>query len=107
MDLLYKYHKYESALDLTLELFDEGVSYDYFLSTNPPNSDEIVSFLVAEQYLEKNKFGVHITYKGRLHLKNGGFVGEFRRRIVGRIIAVVTLIAAIATLILEIFSQAT
>lgn len=44
-----------------------------------PHYNEVMAFLVAEGFLEQTPRSIKITYKGRLKVDDGGFVGAFRR----------------------------
>lgn len=94
---------YDKMLDYILHLFEErGMTNEKFYSLNAPDGDEIIAFLVSENYLKQDKLGIQITYKGRMHLNNGGFTGIHRRRIVRAVLSVVTAIAAVAGVLLTI-----
>lgn len=95
---------YEKMLDYILHLFENrGMSNDQFYALNAPDGNEILAFLVSEKYLQQNKLGIKITYKGRMHLKDGGFTGILRRRIMRAVLSVITAIAAVAGVLLTIF----
>lgn len=94
---------YEKMLDYILHLFENrGMSNDQFYALNAPDGNEILAFLVSEKYLQQDKLGIKITYKGRMHLKDGGFTGILRRRIMRAVLSVITAIAAVAGVLLTI-----
>lgn len=95
---------YDKMLDYILRLFEErGMANEKFYSLNAPDGNEIIAFLVSEHYLEQDKLGIKITYKGRMHLNDGGFAGIRRRRILSAILGIVTAIAAVTGVLLTIF----
>ena len=95
---------YATMLDSALKIFaTTSMRNDEFYSNRLLYDDEIIRFLVSEGFLEQNKHGIYITYKGRIKIDEGGFVGARRRKIAVAILSVVTAIAAVASVLLQIF----
>lgn len=106
-----------TRLDMVLEIFDKSptgaIEKSVLFSvpaggTLPPDYDKALRYLAAEGYLEENKHGFAITYKGRAIFHEGGFVGKYRREVRGRRlehIGIITGIACgVASLILSIIA---
>lgn len=94
-----------SVLDCTLELLDAApISNREFHALELPNGDEVLGFLLSEGMLEQNKYGIHITPKGRSHLYEGGYRRLWWKRLFKTIAAIVTFLAALATIVNVLFS---
>lgn len=68
--------------DIVLGIFYEAnhISIDDWNEyRESPHYNEVMTFLVAEGFLEKTPRSIKITYKGRLKVDDGGFVGAFKR----------------------------
>ena len=104
-------------LDMALEMF--GNSPTGFIEKStlfylpdgaslPPDYDKVLAFLSLEGYLEEDKRGYKITYKGRTILDEGGFLKKYRREIrehrVDRIGILVGIVTGIAGLVLSIIA---
>ncbi len=76
--------------------------------TLPPDYDKVLAFLSLEGYLEEDKYGFKITYKGRTVLDEGGFLKKYRREVrerrLDRIGILVGIVSGIAGLILSIIA---
>lgn len=71
--------------------------------------NEVMDFLLSEGFLKETPYDFEITYKGRLKIDSGGFVGSFRRERsvlrwnrVATIAAIVAALASIAALIVAL-----
>lgn len=74
----------------------------------PADYDKALAALASEGYLEEDECSFTITYKGRSKLNEGGFLGEYRRkmrnRMLERIGIIVGIITGIAGLICSILA---
>lgn len=96
---------FASVLDATLVLFDcSPMLNSDFYALELPNGDEVLGFLLSEGMLEQNKYCIHITPKGRSHLYEGGYRRLWWKRLFKTIAAIVTFLAALATIVNVLFS---
>ena len=104
-------------LDMALEMFGNSPTGYIEKSTLfclpdgaslPPDYDKVLAFLSLEGYLEEDKRGYKITYKGRTILDEGGFLKKYRREIrehrVDRIGILVGIVTGVAGLVLSIIA---
>ena len=63
----------------------------------PPDYDKVLALLISEGYLDEDERSFTITYKGRSKLNEGGFLGEYRRKIRNRILERIGIIVGIIT----------
>ena len=94
-----------SVLDCTLELLDAApISNREFHALELPNGDEVLGFLLSEGMLEQNKYGIHITPKGSSFINEGGYTRRWWKNLFKTITSVITLVAALATIVNVLFS---
>ena len=95
----------DKRLDYMLRMFDgaPGGFIDNGNLFSEPIEDwaEAVSFLTKEGYLEELRYGRKITYKGKLLIDQGGFVGKHRSEAVAYL---ATVVAAVASVIAAVAS---
>lgn len=91
--------------DEILSLFDNKTMISktvWHYDATLPYYNEVMSFLLTEGFLTESRDYFAITYKGRLKVEDGGFVGAFERERSAldwaRWAAVISTIAAITSL---------
>lgn len=93
-----------SVLDTVLEFASNQPIYKQDIFDHDlPNDHEVTAFLCAEGFLKENERSFEITYKGRIHLNKGGFVGEHRKRVFSIVVSFATLVVALVGVILQFF----
>ena len=65
---------------------------------------DAIAFLTEEGYLEELHNGHKITYKGKMLIDKGGFVGKHRREIVQHLATVAACVASIIAAVVSILA---
>lgn len=97
--------------DVILETFYNCVTIDkmkWQRNNDLSYYNEVMSFLIAEGFLKETPYSFEITYKGRLKVDDGGFVGSFKRErsslFWSRFAAIVSLAAAVSSIVALVFA---
>lgn len=63
----------------------------------PPDYDKVLSFIAEEGFLREDKYNFTITYKGRMIINDGGFVGKYRAEKRTRLLEIIGILTGIFT----------